>query len=94
MMDSVLMKLLQLFNGIVLDYLRAARKLVVVGPAFRGCQVGCDRVFLADGVMAHFAAGANAEVGLDMRAGRDFLQADLDGFGALGAFEGEGAWCF
>ena len=68
--------------------------LVVVGPAFWGCQVGCDGVFLADRVVFDLAARANAQVRLDVRAGRDFLQANLYGLGALGAFEGEGAWCF
>jgi hypothetical protein len=63
-------------------------------PAFRGGEVGFDRIFLADGVVFDFAALANAEVGLDVRAGVNLLQADLHGFGALGAFEGEAAWCF
>ena len=67
---------------------------MVMCPAFRRGQVGFDGVFLADGVVFDLAARANAEVRLDVRAGRDLLQADLYGFGALGAFEGEGAWCF
>ena len=67
---------------------------MMVGPAFGGGQVGGDRVFLADRVVFDLAARANAQVRLDVRAGRYFLQADLHGLGALGAFEGEGTWCF
>lgn len=42
----------------------------------------------------HFAALADAQVRLDVGAGRDFLQENLHGLGAFGAFEGEGAGSF
>jgi len=49
--------------------LSPGRKLVVVRPTFRCGQVGCNSVFLADGVVSDFAALANAQIWLDMRAG-------------------------
>jgi hypothetical protein len=94
MADSVFDITSIIFNGIVADYLSARRKLMVMGPALWRGQVGFHGVFLADGVVFHFTAGANAHVWLDVRAGRDLLQADLHGFGAFDAFEGEGTWCF
>lgn len=50
----------------------------------------CHRFLVASGVIAHFAAFADALVGLDMRAGGDFLQVQRDRLGAFCAFEAEG----
>jgi hypothetical protein len=45
-------------------------------------------------VALHFAALADALVGLDVGAGRDFLQENLDRFVAFYAFERQRAWGF
>lgn len=41
-----------------------------------------------------FAAGADALIGLYVRAGGDFLQKDLNGFAAIFTFEGQDAGRF
>lgn len=41
-----------------------------------------------------FATAANTLIRLDVRAGRDFLQEDLDGFAAVFAFKGQDAGGF
>lgn len=64
--------------------------LMVVRPVCpaRG-DIRVDRIFLAGRVAHDFTAFANALVRLDMRAGRHFLQEDLDWFCAGLAFEGQ-----
>jgi hypothetical protein len=55
---------------------------------------GFDRLFLPGRVTPYFAAGTDALVGLDMRAGGNFLQENRDRFRAFNAFEGKGAGGF
>ena len=52
-------------------------------------QIRFDGILASGGVALQFTAGAQALVGLDMRAGRDLLQEDFDRFVAFVAFEGE-----
>ena len=52
-------------------------------------QVRRDGGLVAGGMTLDFTASADALVGLDMRAGRHFLQKNFDRFCALGAFERE-----
>ena len=59
-----------------------------------GSQVRRYGSLIASGMAFDFAASADALVGLDMRAGRHFLQEDFDRFCALGAFEREDASWF
>ena len=59
--------------------------------AVRRCQIRCDCVGRSGRVALQRAALANTLVWLDVRAGRDFLQEDLDRFGACRTFEGERA---
>ena len=47
------------------------------------------RIGLPGRVPVRSAAGAQAQIGLDMRAGRYFLQVDGDGFAAGTALEGQ-----
>lgn len=68
--------------------------MVVVPATVRRCQEGLDRILLARRVALDFTAGANAQVRLDMRACRDLLQVNGDGFGAFDAFEGQGTGWF
>lgn len=68
---------------------------MVVRPVAVGrCEVGLDGVLVAGGVALDLAAAAYTLIGLDMRAGRYFLQEHLDRFATLGALEGEGAGWF
>jgi hypothetical protein len=63
---------------------------MMVGPvARRRSQERRDRGGVARGMASNLAAIADALVRLDVRAGRHFLQVDLDGFGAGGALESE-----
>lgn len=59
-----------------------------------GAEIGLYSFLVTGRVFHDFAAAANALVGLNMRAGRDFLQEDLDGFAAIFAFEGQDAGGF
>lgn len=68
--------------------------MVVVPAAVRRRQEGLDRVLLARRVALDFTARANAQIRLDMRARRNLLQVNGDGFGAFDAFEGEGTGWF
>ena len=50
-------------------------------------------MFVTGGEALGFATGAHAQIGLDMRAGRDFLQDDFDRLAAFVAFKGkEAGW--
>ena len=52
-------------------------------------QIRRDCGLVAGGMTFDFTATADALIGLDMRAGRHFLQKNFDRFRALGAFERE-----
>ena len=52
-------------------------------------QIRRDGGLVAGGMTFDFTAIADALIGLDMRAGRHFLQKNFDRFRALGAFERE-----
>jgi hypothetical protein len=64
--------------------------LVVMHPAVvGGRQVRLDGGLVTGRMAPDFAAGADALVGLDMRAGGHLLKENLDGFGAFAAFKGK-----
>jgi hypothetical protein len=68
---------------------------MVVAPAAVGrVQKRFNGVFIAGGITARLAAGAHARVRLDMGAGRNLLEENLDRFGAFGALEGQDAGWF
>ena len=61
---------------------------MVMGPVSVGrFQIGLDRILVSGGVALQFTAGAQALVGLDMRAGRDLLQKHFDRFRTFFALE-------
>src|SRR5206468_3601116 len=68
--------------------------MVVVPVQLVRLDEGLDGVRIAGRVAFDLAAFADALVGLDVRAGRDFLQGDLDWLGAFGALEGQEAGGF
>jgi hypothetical protein len=57
--------------------------------AAAGSHIGLDSVFLPGGIPQHFAALADALIGLDMGTGRHFLQKYLDWLRTGFAFEGK-----
>ncbi|MBC3919649.1 hypothetical protein H8L32_19380 [Undibacterium sp. CY18W] len=59
-----------------------------------GAEIGLNSFLVAGRVFHDFTAVTNALVGLNVRAGRDFLQEDLDGFAAVFALEGQDAGGF
>ena len=68
---------------------------MMVRPApVRGVQEGFDGMLVAGGIAARLAAGANACIRLDVRAGRHFLEEDFDRFRAFLALESQDAGWF
>jgi hypothetical protein len=64
--------------------------LVVMHPSVvGGRQIGLDGGLVPGRMAPDFAAGADALVGLDMRAGGHLLQENFDGFRAFAAFKGK-----
>jgi hypothetical protein len=69
--------------------------LVMMHPTLVGRgQIGLDGGLVAGRMSLHFPASADTLVGLNMRARGHFLQENLDGFGAAGAFEGKDSGWF
>lgn len=63
---------------------------MVMGPVVGvGRQIRLDSIFLSGGMPPHLTAFADPLIGLDMGAGRNFLQEDLDWLRAGLAFEGK-----
>ena len=59
-----------------------------------GAQIRLHSFLIASRMFHDFAAVANALIGLNVGAGRDFLQENLDGFAAIFAFKGQDAGGF
>ncbi len=59
-----------------------------------GIDIGFNGIFIAGCMFHDFAAATNALIRLDVRAGRDFLQENLDRFAAIFTFKGKDAGGF
>lgn len=59
-----------------------------------GAEIGLNCFLVASRMFHYFAAAANTLIRLNVRAGRDFLQENLNRFAAVFAFKGQYAGGF